>query len=266
MTTLQRDMTLPGSAPASQPVRDRERDRIRPVHGRDPPEPEVLAASDRLRRERRRIMSPTQLAKLGTNFASDPICVGPFMYDNRVPGDNVTVIKSPYYYDKPHVHLDKIVFRSSPTRRPRRPRSRRATCRCSTRSRRRSCRPSAGLGLVQILQQQTFGYEGITINIGNKNGIGNLPYTNVGHAARLEPEAAAGLRGGDRPKHPRQGRPRRRCPAGLHPDRPDERSGTTRRRFACTPYDPADAKKLVAASGIPNPTVHLLTPNDRHSG
>ena len=29
----------------------------------------------------------------------------------------------------------------------------------------------------------------------------------------------------------------------------------------CTPYDPADAKKLVAASGFPNPTVHLLTPN-----
>jgi peptide/nickel transport system substrate-binding protein len=26
----------------------------------------------------------------------------------------------------------------------------------------------------------------------------------------------------------------------------------------CTPYDPAAAKKLVAAAGIPNPTVHLL--------
>ena len=29
----------------------------------------------------------------------------------------------------------------------------------------------------------------------------------------------------------------------------------------CTPYDPADARKLVAKSGISNPTVHLLTAN-----
>ena len=29
----------------------------------------------------------------------------------------------------------------------------------------------------------------------------------------------------------------------------------------CTPYDPADARKLVAASGIPHPTVRLLAPD-----
>ncbi len=29
----------------------------------------------------------------------------------------------------------------------------------------------------------------------------------------------------------------------------------------CTPFDPADAKRLVATSGVLDPTVHLLTPN-----
>ena len=29
-------------------------------------------------------------------------------------------------------------------------------------------------------------------------------------------------------------------------------------KVPCTPYDPSDARKLVAASGIPNPTVHLM--------
>jgi peptide/nickel transport system substrate-binding protein len=29
----------------------------------------------------------------------------------------------------------------------------------------------------------------------------------------------------------------------------------------CTPYNPADARKLVAASGVSNPTVHLLVQN-----
>ena len=33
------------------------------------------------------------------------------MYDNRVAGDSITVVKSPYYYDKKNVHLDKIVFK-----------------------------------------------------------------------------------------------------------------------------------------------------------
>src|SRR5262249_25619015 len=46
------------------------------------------------------ILSPTQLAKLGDDFGSKPVCVGPFMFDHRVVGDNITVIKSPYYYDQ----------------------------------------------------------------------------------------------------------------------------------------------------------------------
>ena len=52
-----------------------------------------------------------------TNFGTDPVCVGPFMFDHRVVGDSVTVIKSPYYYNRGAVHLDKIVFKPCATRR-----------------------------------------------------------------------------------------------------------------------------------------------------
>ena len=55
----------------------------------------------------RRRSSPSS----ATNFGADPVCVGPFMFDHRVAGDNVTVIKSPYYYDQEHVYLDKIVYK-----------------------------------------------------------------------------------------------------------------------------------------------------------
>ena len=62
---------------------------------------------------------------------------GPFMFDHQVVGDNVTVIKSPYYYDQAAVHLDKIVFKATARRRSRnRGTPGRATSRCSTRSRR----------------------------------------------------------------------------------------------------------------------------------
>ena len=56
-------------------------------------------------------MSPAQLNKLGDKFATDPVCVGPFKYDSRVAGDSITVTKSPIYYNKKNVHLDKIVFK-----------------------------------------------------------------------------------------------------------------------------------------------------------
>src|SRR5438046_223551 len=57
------------------------------------------------------IMSPAQLDKLGDKFATNPICVGPFTYQNRVAGDSITVVKSPYYYAKKKVHLSKIIFK-----------------------------------------------------------------------------------------------------------------------------------------------------------
>ena len=60
------------------------------------------------------VLSPTALAKEGANFAANPICVSPFMFDHRVVGDNVTLVKSPYYYKRSAVHLDKIVFKPTP--------------------------------------------------------------------------------------------------------------------------------------------------------
>src|SRR3954466_8958265 len=45
------------------------------------------------------ILSPTQLRKLGAKFATNPVCVGPFRFTDRVAGDHITLDKSPYYYD-----------------------------------------------------------------------------------------------------------------------------------------------------------------------
>src|SRR5262249_48927826 len=97
VTTVQRDMTLPGSpqaanlpaidtVPASGPL-------TVVIHLKERYSP--LAAGLQLP-----IMSPAQLAKLGSSFGTNPVCVGPFMFDSRVPGDSVTVIKSPYYYNR----------------------------------------------------------------------------------------------------------------------------------------------------------------------
>ena len=57
------------------------------------------------------IMSPKQLDALGDKFATNPVCVGPFTFKDRVAGDHITLTKSQDYYDKAKVHLDSIVFR-----------------------------------------------------------------------------------------------------------------------------------------------------------
>ena len=57
------------------------------------------------------IMSPKALDALGDKFATAPVCVGPFMFKDRVAGDHITLVKSPFYYNKKNVHLDTIVWK-----------------------------------------------------------------------------------------------------------------------------------------------------------
>ena len=209
------------------------------------------------------VLSPTQLAKLGDDFATNPVCVGPFMFDHRVAGDNVTVIKSPYYYDQKRrlPRQDRLQadarrggrgggaqggrhpgarLRSSPTELP-------------------AVQQNSSL---RVLQRAQLGWRGIVINIGNKNGVGNLPYTNVGtplaSSAKLRQAFEEAIDRDDaeqgRLRRPRPSRAARRSRRRTPP-------GTTRRRSRARRTTPQHAKKLVAASGFSNPTVHLLTPN-----
>src|SRR5215213_8828598 len=57
------------------------------------------------------VMSPKALDDLGDRFATNPVCVGPFMYKERQAGDHITLVKSPHYYGRKNVHLDSVVFK-----------------------------------------------------------------------------------------------------------------------------------------------------------
>src|SRR5215210_1012115 len=125
------------------------------------------------------IMSPKQLDALGDRFGTNPVCVGPFMFKERVAGDHITVTKSPYYYAKKKVHLAQITWKilTDPTARTQNLRAGGAQVEealqptdIATVKRDRSLR---------IIKSTSIGYQGITINIGNKNGLGKQ-YTNVG--------------------------------------------------------------------------------------
>jgi peptide/nickel transport system substrate-binding protein len=255
VTTLRRDMTLPGSfrapdlalldtvvAPNPSTVVIHLKAPFTPLTG-------LLAA------EAGEIMSPTQLATLGASFGTDPVCVGPFMFDHLVAGDNITVIKSPYYYDKYAVHLDKIVFKSisdaAAATAALRAGDVQAIDSVST-----TALPSiSGDPGLTVLHQNTLGYNALFINIGNTNG--HPPYSNIGTPLASNPsvrkafEEAIDRDALNRVLFDSQMQPGCTPLAPASPWYDDS--------IPCTPYNPKDAKTLLARAGVPNLTVHLLT-------
>ena len=110
-TTLERHKTLQGSRRAPELSTVKEVTVVDPLTVKlgltAPLAPLLATLADRSGM----IMSPAQLQKLGDNFSTQPICVGPFSFVERVPGDRIVLEKSKYYYDADKVKLDKVVMK-----------------------------------------------------------------------------------------------------------------------------------------------------------
>jgi peptide/nickel transport system substrate-binding protein len=138
------------------------------------------------------VMSPTQLSKLGNGFASNPVCVGPFRFVSRTAGDRIVLKKSSFYYAKTKVKLAGIVYRiiDEPNTMAVNLRShgidvadRLASTSLSSIKRDNSLR---------LIKATTLGYQGLTLNIGNKNGL-RRPYQNVGTPLAKHPSLRKAL-------------------------------------------------------------------------
>jgi peptide/nickel transport system substrate-binding protein len=201
------------------------------------------------------IMSPTQLAKLGNRFGTNPVCVGPFMYRDRVAGDSITVVESPYYYRKKDVHLSKIVFKVENNFDAATLRLRAGDLQALDRLAPTAVSTVAGDPKLYVIKRTSLGYDAITINIGNKNGIGER-YSNVGTPIAAHPK----LRKAFEMAIDRKLLNRVVWSGTDVPDCSPISPASTWHdpKITCTPYDPKQAKKLVAQSGVSNPTVHLM--------
>ena len=255
--TIQRDQTLKGSARASE---------ISPVdtvtaqgqytvvfHLKTPYSPLTAQLADRAGM----VMSPAQLDKLGDKFATNPICVGPFMYDNRVAGDTITVVKSPFYYDKKDVHLDKIVFKVENDAA-----AAAAALKAGDLQALDGIASTELQGIVhtptlRVIKQTSLGYQGITLNLGNKNGL-LKGYSNTGTPIASSDKLREAFEMAIDRKAMNKVVFGGTVLPGCTPISPS--SAWYDPSVKCTPYNPAQAKKLVHQSGISNPTVHLMVP------
>jgi peptide/nickel transport system substrate-binding protein len=206
------------------------------------------------------VVSPTALATEGANFAASPICVGPFMFDHRSTGNNVTLAKSPYYYKRTAVHLDKLVFQEFPDAAAEAAALQAGDLQVVDNVSPTQLAAVQSDSSLQLLKSPQLGWRGIEFNIGNRTGVGN-PYstlpTPLAQSAKLRQAFEEAIDRKTLNKVVFGGLYQPSCT--MVP--PANRAWFPLIQVPCTPYDPTDARKLVAASGFPHPTVHLLTPD-----
>jgi peptide/nickel transport system substrate-binding protein len=210
------------------------------------------------------IMSPAAIERLGDDFGTAPVCVGPFKFENRVAQNSIDVVRDPNYYDAGRVHLDRITYRiiTDPSIRAANLQSGDAQVADSL-----STQDVPGLRTapgVTVLESNMLGYQGITINVGNVNGLGNPP-GDVGTPLANDPRVRQALELSiDRAGIARTVWGGLYAPA-CSPISPDTVYSSDAAQ-ACTPHDPARARQLLQEAGVQIPyPIRMITTNEADS-
>jgi peptide/nickel transport system substrate-binding protein len=174
-TTLERDLTNPQSGRISElgPISsiDTPDASTVVVHFKEPFTPFTAALADRAGM----IMSPAALKKYGDDFANHPSCVGPFKFSKRVPQNSIEVVRDPKYYDADKVHLDKIVWRILTDAGIRAANLRSGDVLIADTISPQDVGELSKDSSLDVLQSQSLGYQGVTFNVGNVDGVGTPP-------------------------------------------------------------------------------------------
>jgi peptide/nickel transport system substrate-binding protein len=120
-------------------------------------------------------LSPAAVKKLGDNFGTAPVCVGPWQFAERVAQDRIVVEKAPHYFDPAQAKFDKVIFRIIPD-----DNVRLANLRSGDIDIMHMVRPSDATaikreGRFELSNVTGLGYQAITINLHNKTGKQNPP-------------------------------------------------------------------------------------------
>ena len=121
------------------------------------------------------VMSPKQLSKLGDKFANDPVCVGPFKFSERTESDRIVLERAPDYYDAAKVKLDRLIFKVITESSARASNLRSQDVNVIDRLEPTDLPTIKKDSKLQTLAVTSLGYQGVTVNLGNKDGLGKPP-------------------------------------------------------------------------------------------
>ena len=121
------------------------------------------------------IMSPSQLEQLGEDFSDEPVCVGPFSFVERVAQDRIVLERSEHYYARDRVHLDRIVYRPITDDSIRLANLRSGDVQVVDQVQPTDVPSAQQDASLQLIATSSLGYQGITINVANANGLPPAP-------------------------------------------------------------------------------------------
>jgi peptide/nickel transport system substrate-binding protein len=206
------------------------------------------------------IMSPKALDAEGDDFGANPVCVGPFKFTSRTSGNQIVVDRAPDYYDASKVKLDRVVYKIIVD-----PNVRAANLKSGDVQAAEELATTTVAGVqsdpnLRVVSGGGLGNYGIDINIGNvkgsteKTGPVNTP---LGKSPELRQAFELSLDRNAINKTVYNGLYQPDC-SPLPLDSPFRDKSQT-----CSTRDVAQAKQLVAKSGVKTPIpVKLQVPND----
>jgi peptide/nickel transport system substrate-binding protein len=120
-------------------------------------------------------VSPSQAKKLDEKFGTQPICVGPWTFKERVAQDRIVLERSPHYGDPKAAAFDQLVFRIIPN-----DNVRLANLRSGDIDLMHLVAPSDAVSLgkegrFEVSNVTGLGYNAINLNLRNKTGKQNPP-------------------------------------------------------------------------------------------
>ncbi|HEX3648037.1 MAG TPA: ABC transporter substrate-binding protein [Pseudonocardiaceae bacterium] len=257
-TTLDRDITFPGSARAREIAAVKTVTVLNPttvqIKLKYPFSPLVAQLADRAGL----IMSPTALKKEGSKFASDPVCVGPFKFSSRTEGTQLSFVKSNDYYNASKVKAAGVTYKiiTDPTTRADNLQS--GDVQAAEQLDTTDIPRLKGDSSLKIEAISAISYEGISINVSNAGGVdkpaGHVS-TPLANSPELRKAFEMALDRNAMNKAVYNGDEAVDClpfpiQSQYRPANPN-----------CTPYNPTAAKQIVASSGVKMPVpVQLMIP------
>ncbi|MGW2094016.1 ABC transporter substrate-binding protein [Promicromonospora sukumoe] len=197
------------------------------------------------------IMSPAELEKTGDDFGEHPVCVGAFKFVERVPQTSITVERDPLYYDAENVHLDSITYRIITDASIRAANLRSGDVQVADTISTQDLAELEDDENVGLLEVGSLGYQAMTVNVGNTDGVGSPPGeidTPIAQDPRVREALSMAV---DREQLVRSVFNDRFDPAcsPISPASPF----TSEASEACPEYDPEGAKALLEEAGADVP-------------
>jgi peptide/nickel transport system substrate-binding protein len=212
-------------------------------------------------------MSPAALAT-GQDFATNPVCIGPFKFASRIAQDRIEVVKDPNYYDAANVKLDKVVYLTIADDNTRFNNLRSGDIEVQYDVSPINVEELKGIGNLRMITTDSLGYQGITVNLGNANGVGKDPGTLAApYAGPLASDAKvrrAFMHSIDREALNRSVFRGVYAPACGPISAASQLSSDAAQ--ACPKHDPAESKKLLAEAGVTTPFKISLIVNNTPDG